>query len=177
MRRTILILLALLAALLTLAAVQYVRRPDSSLAPLYDTYRHHPGLRTALIYDYPVDDSTTVDMLLLTSSDSAWPLFQQELDLMPLPPHVQKLIEEKRINPLEFHMAPIGHPEVMLSSVSGNAMPDFAAGKADSLLLVVVERSMQRVSIIEIDSFNKLKAVTKHRIEEKYPNNIKTSIS
>lgn len=162
MRRTILILLALLAALLTLAAVQYVRRPDSSLAPLYDTYRHHPGLRTALIYDYPVDDSTTVDMLLLTASDSAaWQWMTREFNIRKPSPAQQRRIDNGN-NVCRIYHAEKTNPRERCAFVPGESN------------LVVVSLNMKTVSIFDIETAQQKSAIIKKQVQDLKVNNLQT---
>lgn len=167
MRRTLTGLLLLFVALATLAAAQLVRKPDSALAPLYDRYRHREGLRTALIADYRVDDSTAVDLLMLTATDSAaWQWMMQEFNLMPLPQYVIDLMEKNKISPVSFRLAAMERPEEPMELESGHIEMEFEMGNVDKIAVVVTERTMHSISIIEIDSFDKIKAVVKHNAEE-----------
>ena len=58
-----------------LAAFKYWLRtvPLDECSPLYRQYAGHEGIKASFVKDYPVDDTTLVDVTLLSATtDSAW---------------------------------------------------------------------------------------------------------
>lgn len=168
-RRILLLLVILLGTLLALQLSGCFRKaPEGPLAELYDTYCNQPGVRTALICNYRVNDTVAVDMLLLTATDSgAWEWMTEEFNLIPIPENVQKLIERGKIDPVEFRLSPVDRPDSTLVLKTGNIKSEFATGNVDSVALVVAERKMKCICIIEIDRFELLRVVINNRIDDK----------
>lgn len=93
MRRKLHILVSLAVVLAALFVAQLLRGGnryrDSQLKGLYDRYSCQPGVRAALICDYPVADTVAVDMLMLTATDdSAWDALIHDFGMTPPPPEV-----------------------------------------------------------------------------------------
>lgn len=45
--------------------------PPEACSDVYRHYRNTPGIKAAFLKDYPLDDSTTIDVTMLQASDSA----------------------------------------------------------------------------------------------------------
>lgn len=69
--------------------------PFEQCSKLYQKYAGHPGLQSAFIKDYQIDDTILVDVTLIVATDSiSWDSLRIDLSIPQLDPEVQKQISD-----------------------------------------------------------------------------------
>ena len=68
--------------------------PPERVSDLYRRYEHNPHLTVAYIEDFPLNDTLTVDVTVLTAiDDEGWDALAGDFHIPPLPEFMQKKID------------------------------------------------------------------------------------
>ena len=153
------LLITLLLALLAVAAVVLWReRPrlfsSSEVSDLYLHYEHNPHIRTTELHSFHINDTLSVDALLLQATDSVgWETLKKDFHAFPLPENNQKKIDQG-IDVISIHLAPKTDPTLPMDTT------DLLNNN-----VVAISRLHQTVSIFNVTTRAEMDAVRVNQFE------------
>ena len=157
------LLITLLLALLAVAAVVLWReRPrlfsSSEVSELYLHYEHNPHIRTTELHSFHINDTLSVDALLLQAdSDSAWcellTDFGASKDLITLFKTKKELFVRDSLSSITIFYIDKNHPEKHIPLTEPNSC------------LVIGSHEKRAISIFITEEMNKKTAISKSQIK------------
>ena len=155
LRWGIFLLLCLLAATVPAALVYRSHTlPLSQCSELYRSYLGNPHIRAAFIKNFPINDTLSVDALLLQATDSVgWETLKKDFHAFPLPENNQKKIDQG-IDVISIHLAPKTDPTLPMDTT------DLLNNN-----VVAISRLHQTVSIFNVTTRAEMDAVRVNQFE------------
>ena len=159
LRWGIFLLLCLLAATVPAALVYRSHTlPLSQCSELYRSYLGNPHIRAAFIKDFPINDTLSVDALLLQAdSDSAWcellTDFGASKDLITLFKTKKELFVRDSLSSITIFYIDKNHPEKHIPLTEPNSC------------LVIGSHEKRAISIFITEEMNKKTAISKSQIK------------
>lgn len=112
--------LCLLTAIVTLMVIKAPRRvPLEQCSEMYRRYHNHSGILASFIKDKQINDSTTVDITLLETTDSAgWTLLKKDFGVEELATEIMQILEPEDLKySITLILFPKNHPGQPMDSV------------------------------------------------------------
>ncbi|MBQ6238290.1 MAG: hypothetical protein IJK07_08745 [Bacteroidales bacterium] len=159
MKRTVTIVLSLIAFLLVLASLAVSVKRHANVSEVYRRYKDRDNLSVAFVKDYRIGDSITVDVTTITAPDSAsWENLQREMNQSEnMIKRRRELANEGRYQ-LANYYCEIGHPEHHITYDEGRCW------------LVFLNFTEKTIYIFHITSHEQAFKIQESKIKEIYNN-------
>ena len=150
MKRTITIILSLVALMLVLASLAVSAKRHANVSEVYRRYKDRDNLSVAFVKDYRICDSITVDVTTITAKDSArWEMLLREIKMDES--YINDMREDMRNGKyvVGSYYCKKGHPEIR----TGLNIPDcdlVIVSPGDYQLFVFTITSKQQAHTIAI---------------------------
>ena len=147
-------LLLLLSAAGVLSVLWPRLFPSHYVSDLYLHYEHNPHIRTTELHSFHINDTLSVDALLLQATDSVgWETLKKDFHAFPLPENNQKKIDQG-IDVISIHLAPKTDPTLPMDTT------DLLNNN-----VVAISRLHQTVSIFNVTTRAEMDAVRVNQFE------------
>jgi hypothetical protein len=119
---------------------------------LYWQYRGQEGIKATYVKQYPVDDTTLVDVTLLqATTDSAWTLLSQDFGVKPLN---NKIIERHGKNAVSMRLAPKKDYSLPMDTTCRTNNDLLLISRAEQIICIFHVSSSWQIKEIEDWQFN-----------------------
>ena len=131
--------------------------PPERVSDLYRRYEHNPHLTVAYIEDFPLNDTLTVDVTVLTAiDDEGWDALAGDFHIPPLPEFMQKKIDAGK-DIVSIRLTPKIAP--------GQPMDTTDLPKNN---VIVISRKNHTISIFNTDTEEQQDAVAHYNYRKSY---------
>lgn len=130
--------------------------PPDECSDIYRQYKDTPGIKASFIKDYPINDTTTIDVTTLeASSDAGWESLKKTFNIIDYPPEVLPFVDTMVV---EYYFA---------------TKDDYSRGM-DSVRLnndfIAVSRFMKKVTVFNIKEEKQIVAILSYNINKQKKN-------
>lgn len=148
---TLLLLPVVVLSVLLLTRSLHTVPPDEC-SDVYRQYKDTPGIKASFIKDYPINDTTTIDVTMLeASSDAGWESLKKTFNIIDYPPEVLPFVDTMVV---EYYFA---------------TKDDYSRGM-DSVRLnndfIAVSRFMKKVTVFNIKEEKQIVAILSYNINK-----------
>ena len=144
----------LVAVAVVAVAAQRLWPAMTATSAEYEAYADVPGIDATFLRDFPLNDTTTVDVTILEAkNDSAWALLQKDFNIVPTPPEV-----------LAFHG--IDSNMITMTNVSKDNHTPVGKNQTEDYLMLVVQEHRRKVSIFQIERKNQKEMIIHYELSE-----------
>ncbi len=152
---TLLLLPVVVLSVLLLTRSLHTVPPDEC-SDVYRQYKDTPGIKASFIKDYPLNDTTTIDVTTLeASSDAGWESLKKTFNIIDYPPEVLPFVDTMVV---EYYFA---------------TKDDYSRGM-DSVRLnndfIAVSRFMKKVTVFNIKEEKQIVAILSYNINKQKKN-------
>ena len=152
---TLLLLPVVVLSVLLLTRSLHTVPPDKC-SDVYRQYKDTPGIKASFIKDYPINDTTTIDVTTLeASSDAGWESLKKTFNIIDYPPEVLPFVDTMVV---EYYFA---------------TKDDYSRGM-DSVRLnndfIAVSRFMKKVTVFNIKEEKQIVAILSYNINKQKKN-------
>ena len=152
---TLLLLPVVVLSVLLLTRSLHTVPPDEC-SDVYRQYKDTPGIKASFIKDYPINDTTTIDVTTLeASSDAGWESLKKTFNIIDYPPEVLPFVDTMVV---EYYFA---------------TKDDYSRGM-DSVRLnndfIAVSRFMKKVTVFNIKEEKQIVAILSYNINKQKKN-------
>ena len=153
----------LVAVAVVAVAAQRLWPAMTATSAEYEAYADVPGIDATFLRDFPLNDTTTVDVTILEAkNDSAWALLQKDFNIVPTPPEVLAILG------VDSNITTFWR----VSEIDYSLVKD---GRESNYLLFVEQELRRKLSIFQIEDekqnklihFNQLSKIKNKRKDKK----------